>query len=218
MDYYHDLLEIVFFQVMNKPKDERRTELKTGALKDIPFLNGGLFEPHEDDLYPYFNLMKDHKADVRLKIPNEWFADLFSVFESYNFTIDENTSIDIDLSIDPEMLGKIFENLLAEINPETGKTARKATGSYYTPRPIVEYMVDESLKQYLITKTEIDENRVAGLLAYDLHEHDLSMAEMDAVIDALDTLKIIDPACGSGAFPMGILQKIMLILQKVDPD
>ena len=116
------------------------------------------------------------------------------------------------------MLGKIFENLLAEINPETGETARKSTGSYYTPRPIVEYMVDESLKQYLTTKTGISEDRLAVLLAYDIDKLDLQPAEVDKVIDALDTIKIIDPACGSGAFPMGILQKMILILQKLDPD
>ena len=80
--------------------------------------------------------------------------------------MDENTSVDIDLSVDPEMLGRIFENLLAEINPETGESARKATGSHYTPRPIVDNMVDESLKQYLILKQILIEVKIADLLSY----------------------------------------------------
>jgi type I restriction-modification system DNA methylase subunit len=135
----------------------------------------------------------------------------------YNFTIDESTSIDVEISVDPEMLGRIFENLLAEINPETGETARKATGSYYTPRPIVEYMVDESLKQYLKTKTDIDEGRLSQLLSYAEDDTGIAEDEKDLLINALDLLKIIDPACGSGAFPMGILHKMLLILQKIDP-
>ena len=116
------------------------------------------------------------------------------------------------------MLGRIFEYLLAEINPQTGETARKSTGSYYTPRPIVEYMVDESIKQYILTKTKLSEDKVSSLLSYEDVEPNLTDNEKNAVIDALDTIKIIDPACGSGAFPMGILQKILLILQKIDTE
>ena len=150
-NYYHTVLEHLFFQVLNTPMDERANFL-ADYFKHTPFLNGGLFEPHGDDFYkPDQSLVSRHLNT--LKVPDEWFKKLFEVFETYNFTIDENTTIDIELSIDPEMLGRIFENLLAEINPETGETARKATGSYYTPRPIVEYMVDESLKQYLKTQT-----------------------------------------------------------------
>ena len=95
-----------------------------------------------------------------LKIPDKWFTDFFTVLEQYNFTIDENSTVDADVSVDPEMLGRIFENLLAEVNPETGETARKATGSYYTPRTIVDYMVEQSLKQYLLTKTSLSEDKL----------------------------------------------------------
>jgi hypothetical protein len=126
--------------------------------------------------------------------------------------------VDIELSIEPEMLGRIFENLLAEINPETGDTARKSTGSYYTPRPIVDFMVNESLKQYMLTKTEFEEDKISSLLAYEEEQVELNDDEQDVIIDALDNIKIIDPACGSGAFPMGILQKMLLILQKIDPE
>ncbi|MBE0426382.1 MAG: Eco57I restriction-modification methylase domain-containing protein [Nitrospirae bacterium] len=274
-DYYHSLLEPLFFRVLNTPVENRDKSVKHGFWNDIPFLNGGLFEHHLHDYYEIYYESGISKYINTLRIPDEWFLDLFKIFELYNFTIDESTTIDIDISVDPEMLGRIFENLLAEINPETGETARKSTGSYYTPRPIVEYMVDESLKQYLKTqlyslrhselvseskemlnqvqhdgavsrhsaldaesspssldsqvppgvrqaskpendKQEIDQ-KLSRLLSYGDYDVDLSESQKDAIIDALDRVKIIDPACGSGAFPMGILHKMLLILQKIDP-
>jgi type I restriction-modification system DNA methylase subunit len=208
--YYHSTLEKLFFEVLNTPQEQRHKNILPDADK-IPFLNGGLFEPHRDDFYsgePLYNLV----------IPDGWFEQFFEILEQYNFTIDENSTVDADVSVDPEMLGRIFENLLAEVDPETGDTARKATGSYYTPRAIVDYMVDESLKQYLITKAKIDEDRIIALLSYEAPEIALSESEKSSIISALDGIKIIDPACGSGAFPMGILHKMLLVLQKVDPD
>ncbi|RQW05355.1 hypothetical protein EH223_05175 [candidate division KSB1 bacterium] len=215
-NYYHSILEPLFFAVLNTPMEERHEFVKE-TFVNTPFLNGGLFEPHDDDFYAVDSLQHVSKHLNTLKIPDDWFKKLFDVFEIYNFTIDENTTVDIELSIDPEMLGRIFENLLAEINPETGETARKATGSYYTPRPIVEYMVDESLKQYLKTKTDIADDALDKLLSYS-DDVELTPAQNDAIVNALDDLKALDPACGSGAFPMGLLQKMLLILQKVDPD
>ena len=216
--YYHNVLEPLFFEVLNTPVKERNKKFQGKPWSQIPFLNGGLFTPHEHDFYePAFTGISKHINT--LKAPDDWLKDLLEIFETYNFTIDENTPVDIELSIEPEMLGRIFENLLAEINPETGETARKATGSYYTPRPIVEYMVDESLKQYLLTRTRLPEVKLSALLSYaDEDELELSEDQKNSILDALDTIKIIDPACGSGAFPMGILQKILLILQKIDPD
>lgn len=215
-NYYHSLLEPLFFQVLNTPIDKRNKRVSNILWNKIPFLNGGLFEPHQHDFYDIDDLGTSKYLNT-LKVPDDWFLDLFKIFELYNFTIDESTSIDVEISVDPEMLGRIFENLLAEINPETGETARKATGSYYTPRPIVEYMVDESLKQYLKTKTDINEDKLSKLLSYAEDNTGITEQEKELVIDALDTLKIIDPACGSGAFPMGILHKMLLILQKIDP-
>ena len=208
--YYHSTLEKLFFEVLNTPQEQRHKNILPDVGK-IPFLNGGLFEPHKDDFYsgkPLYNLV----------IPDTWFEQFFEILEQYNFTIDENSTVDSDVSVDPEMLGRIFENLLAEVNPETGETARKATGSYYTPRTIVDYMVDQSLKQYLITKTKIDEDKVTALLSYEAPEVTLSESENNCIISALDEIKVIDPACGSGAFPMGILHKMLLVLQKADPD
>lgn len=208
-NYYHSVLENLFFEVLNTKQEDRKKFKGYELYKDIPFLNGGLFEPQEDDLY------KPSLVNS-LIIPDKWLSEFFNILESYNFTIDENTSIDVELSIDPEMLGRIFENLLAEINPDTGETARKSTGSYYTPRPIVEYMVDESLKQYLIARTDIPESKLSMLLSYSSEEAEISEKESVKIVNALDEIKIIDPACGSGAFPIGILQKMLLILQKID--
>jgi hypothetical protein len=216
-DFYHNILEPLFFETLNTQIKERKKEYQLPPWAQIPFLNGGLFANEYNDYYEIDQLGISKYINT-LKVPDNWLKELFEIFEIYNFTIDENTSVDVELSIEPEMLGRIFENLLAEINPETGNTARKSTGSYYTPRPIVEYMVDESLKQYLLTKTNIDERKISSLLAYEEEEIGLSESEKDAVIDALDVIKIIDPACGSGAFPMGILQKMLLILQKIDPE
>lgn len=217
-NYYHSVLENLFFQVLNTEMLERGKDFKKSHYDKIPFLNGGLFEPHDGDFYDFDAITVCSKHLNTLKIPNAWFKGLIDILETYNFTIDENTSVDVELAVDPEMLGRIFENLLAEINPETGETARKSTGSYYTPRPIVEYMVDESLKEYLKTKTTIAEDKLADLLSYSESDTDLSEPEKVKIIAALDEVKIIDPACGSGAFPMGMLQKIVLVLQKVDPD
>jgi len=217
-NYYHDVLEPLFFEVLNTPIDSRLEQYQSNDWENIPFLNGGLFEPNSEDYYEINEVTHESKYLNTLVIPDDWFSELFEIFEGYNFTIDENTSIDIDLSIDPEILGRIFENLLAEINPETGRTARKNTGSYYTPRPIVEYMVDESLKQYLLTNTEIEEEKITELLDYSGEEDTFTEIEKKIIISALDEIKIIDPACGSGAFPMGILQKMLLILQKIDPE
>lgn len=209
-DYYHSRVEPLFFEVLNTSVDKRKAEYKQSPYNTIPFLNGGLFEPHTDDFY------RAGKPEYGVIVPDSWWKEFIDILEIYNFTIDENTSIDIDLSVDPEMLGRIFENLLAEINPETGETARKATGSYYTPRPIVEYMVDESLKQHIITKSLLPEDKIAPLLDYSIENSGLSPEEENKVKEALNSIKVLDPACGSGAFPMGVLQKMLLILQKVD--
>ena len=126
------------------------------------------------------------------------------------------------------MLGQVFENLLAAYNPETGTTARKQTGSFYTPREIVNYMVDESLIAYL--KNALNASgfpsdkggrgvtaKLRHLLTYNDEPHQFTDAEVEHLITAIDTLKILDPACGSGAFPMGILHKLVFLLSKLDP-
>jgi len=150
---------------------------------------------------------------------------LIHILDNYKFTIVENTPIDQEIALDPELLGQVFENLLASYNPETKTTARKQTGSFYTPRPIVDYMVDESLKAHLkraliedaVMKADDAEAGLELLFAYTEREHLFSTDEKDVIIQAIDSCKILDPACGSGAFPMGVLQKLVHVLSKLDP-
>lgn len=218
-DYYHSILEPLFFELLNKRVENRHESLREAPFSNVPYLNGGLFSPQHGDFYNQ-NSFNGAGTPGLTHIPNEWFSDLFTVLEQYNFTVDENTSYDVDLSIDPEMLGRIFENLLAEINPETGESARKSTGSFYTPREIVDYMVDSSLLEFLKTKTSTDESKLKALISWgqaDDDDHPLTDSEKQKVVNALASLTILDPACGSGAFPIGILQKVVYILQQADP-
>lgn len=220
-DYYHKILEPVFFEVLNKQVKSRKEEFSKEPFSLVPYLNGGLFSPQEDDFYRRGNGDQQSQFNNTLIVPDSWFKSFFETLETYNFTIDENTSYDEELSIDPEMLGRIFENLLAEINPETGESARKSTGSYYTPRTIVNYMIDESLLLYLKGQTKINEDKLRAAISYDLIDDSkkpLNITEKEEIIDALEKVKILDPACGSGAFPIGALQKIVFILQQTDPE
>jgi hypothetical protein len=219
-DYYHKILEPLFFELLNRPAESRKEEFQTKNFEKIPYLNGGLFTPDQEDYYSY-DEGKQAINNNTLSVPDEWLQEFFEVLELYNFTVDENTSVDVDLSIDPEMLGRIFENLLAELNPETGESARKNTGSYYTPREIVEYMVDQSLVEHLSAHTDIQREKLEALVSYDeLDDLDypLNKNEKKVVIDVLSDIKVLDPACGSGAFPIGMLQKIVLMLQRIDPN
>ena len=220
---------------------------------DIPFLNGGLFEcldrteegtekkryldgfsrntkkrPHVPDRLFFGGEHEENLSGAYgdPKRKREKVSGLISILNSYKFTIVENTPIDQEIALDPELLGKVFENLLASYNEETKTTARKQTGSFYTPRPIVDYMVDESLKAHLtralVEKAGMDESgAVAGLdllFAYTEKEHAFAPAEVAILIAAIDALKILDPACGSGAFPMGVLHKLVYLLSKLDPE
>lgn len=218
-DYYHSILEPLFFELLNKRVENRHESLREAPFSTVPYLNGGLFSPQRGDFYSQ-NSFNGAGTPGLTHIPDGWFTELFTVLEQYNFTVDENTSYDVDLSIDPEMLGRIFENLLAEINPETGESARKSTGSFYTPREIVDYMVDSSLLEFLKNKTGTDEAKLKALISWgqaDDDEHPLTDSEKQKVVNALAGLTILDPACGSGAFPIGILQKVVYILQQADP-
>lgn len=220
----------------------------------VPFLNGGLFEclddkdnkimqdGFSDNLkgykeqlivpdYLFFGVEEEVDLSTEYGINNKGAKQaavkgLINILKSYKFTITENTPIEEDVALDPELLGKVFENLLASYNPETKTTARKQTGSFYTPREIVNYMVDESLIAYLknavtdwgIEEAELDE-KLHELTSFDPgnpFEENKNLTKR--IVRALDECKILDPACGSGAFPMGILQKMVHMLQKLDPE
>jgi len=210
-------LEPLFFEVLNKPLAERRPAYKKNGYELVPYLNGGLFQPSSGPSGDFYHWNNDEDKVV---VPDAWFVKLFETLNTYNFTIDENLDNDVDLSIDPEMLGRVFENLLAEINPVTGEVARKSTGSFYTPRSIVNYMVEESLEQYLVSKTNVPTEKIRALITTDTvhdQEHPLSLDEKSDLISNLRELKFFDPACGSGAFPIGMLQKLLWIIEQLDP-
>jgi hypothetical protein len=201
--------------------------------QSIPFLNGGLFECldfHKDDPHNPTGkeIRLDGYSDVPDKqafVPNILFFEpqkgIISIFQKYHFTIEENTPFDQQVSLDPEMLGKIFENLLATYNPETRETARKATGSFYTPREIVYFMVKVSLKEYfknqLAEKISDLETRLEQLFSYADSSNPFNTEETQLLIEALHNVKILDPAVGSGAFPMEALNQMTHLLSKLDP-
>ena len=213
-----EVLEPLFFECLNKPLTDRNAKYTNNDYVLIPYLNGGLFHPNEGSGGDYYPAPKGSKG---VEIPNEWFINLFETLKTYNFTIDENLDFDVELSIDPEMLGRIFENLLAEINPETGESARKTTGSFYTPRRIVSHMTDMCLTQYLLNETAISEKQIKALMTIDSLddlENPLNSSERNLVVEKLYSLKSLDPACGSGAFPIGLLQKMVFLLEQLDSD
>ncbi len=222
----------------------RAPDLFVSLSNRVPFLNGGLFDcldDKENDMY-YDGFSERQESIRQLCVPDYLFfsdniqADLsafyddkklksvavrglIKIFNSYQFTIEENTPLEQDVALDPELLGKVFENLLAAFNPETKTTARKQTGSFYTPREIVQYMVNESLVAHLNRKVGEDlEEQYRRLLDHSDEQIDLSLEQRKSIMEALYDCKILDPACGSGAFPMGILQQMVHVISRLDPD
>ncbi len=143
---------------------------------------------------------------------------LIEILSRYKFTIEENTPLEEEIALDPELLGKVFENLLASYNEDTKTTARKALGAFYTPREIVSYMVDESLKSYLTTQVPKCKAALEDLFSNKATLKEIQPATRAALIDAIGRVKILDPACGSGAFPMGALHRLVDLLKKLDDE
>lgn len=215
------------------------------ANSHVPFLNGGLFDcldKKPEKLY-YDGFSERKESLEQLYLPDwlffgdevgrsidlsQWYGDnnkksvsargIIDILKRYNFTIEENTPLDQEVSLDPELLGKAFENLLASYNPETKTSARKQTGSFYTPREIVQYMVDESLVAHLkrICGDEL-EPEYRKLLNYSTEETTLNDEQRKSIMQAIYNCRVLDPACGSGAFPMGVLQQMVHVLRQLDP-
>ena len=308
--FYRAILQNLFFATLNQEMDKREfrrpgqhynttnlyryenafvnPKAAIDLFRDIPFLNGGLFEcldkKNDQNVVERIDGFSD-RNDVPLSVPDYLFFSeereedlseefgqkgkkysqakvkgLINLLNSYVFTVTENTPIEEDVALDPELLGKVFENLLASYNPETKTTARKQTGSFYTPREIVNYMVDESLIAYLktellkeeagylefsrqqsdlfgnearsgqlklenkldaspwVAKEEKLDEDLHQLFSYDPGQPLVDQITKEKIINALDRCTILDPACGSGAFPMGVLQKMVHVLQKLDPN
>ncbi|WP_140936938.1 Eco57I restriction-modification methylase domain-containing protein [Sphingobacterium lumbrici] len=242
-NYYQNVLLKLFFETLNTKVQDRNPITHNKLFEKIPYLNGGLFDESEED-----KLFTDLQLDA-------WLLPFVEILESYDFTVDESSSQYQQVAVDPEMLGRIFENLLASQNEETEKLAnqRKAFGAFYTPREIVDYMVNESIKAYLQTQWEqhiiekktktlnnpepvgdIFGNKKPQQLAIETKRYELKAEEKTKIektieplfaanpdagqlkkeektllLQFLEQIKILDPACGSGAFPMGILHKLV---------
>lgn len=279
--YYQAILQNLFFATLSVPIADRLTEGAKGLniknpefdgpvfrftnnfkngfkdieiFKNIPFLNGGLFEcldevpsksngiktevrldgftdiKNKQAVVPDFLFWGEYRGiDLseefdNVKRKNETVCGIIDLLDSYKFTIEENTPLDEEIALDPDLLGRTFENLLATYNPETQSNARKQTGSFYTPRDVVNFMVDESLINYLNQNlndngiNNVDKKELIDLLSYTDLNPFLERNENTLIIKALENLKVLDPACGSGAFPMGVLHKLVWILRKVDPE
>lgn len=205
-DFLDKVLEPMFFGLLNtKPEDRSSAPLVNGVgvkyipnADEIPYLNGGLFQQEKID-------------EVESVFPAGMFQSLFDFFDSYNFTIDENDPNDAEVGVDPEMLGKIFENLLED---------NKDKGAFYTPKEIVRYMCQESLTAYL--QTGIDDAEVKEHIANFVKTNDVvelggASSELAMSIDQkLIDVKICDPAIGSGAFPMGLLRELYACRKSIE--
>ena len=195
-DYLDSVLEPLFFGILNTKPAEREALFTNygwdksllNEWKDIPYLNGGLFERDEED-------------EPKSRFPAEYFKRLFQFFSEYNFTIDENDPNDAEVGVDPEMLGKIFENLLED---------NKDKGAFYTPKEIVRYMCQESLIAYLETNTSVAKDKIRQfVLSPEEGVTDIPENKKPKLLAALEEVKICDPAIGSGAFPMGLLNELL---------
>lgn len=206
--YYKFVLQNLFFNALNTEKKDREFVYKDeygstfSSPKEIldkidysPFLNGGLFDIHKND---HLNATLNNA----FSIPDELFLHakngILNILLRYKFTIAENTPLEEEIAVDPEMLGRIFENLLAEQSDDTAEVARKNAGAFYTPRPVVSYMCKSALLRHI------------GM--------EVSPENAKPIIHKLLNTTVLDPACGSGAYPMGMLEEMMVILEKVDPD
>ncbi|MEE3485839.1 MAG: N-6 DNA methylase [Bacteroidales bacterium] len=203
-DYLESVLEPLFFGILNtEPIKREQVFSRNGWQQDlvekwanIPYLNGGLFERDEVD-------------NLRIVLPESIFSNLFAFLASYNFTVDENDPDDAEIGVDPEMLGKIFESLLED---------NKAKGAFYTPKEIVRYMCKESLIAYLVSSVETrhgtslqDDNKGKAFVRAFVEQHEMQPElelYRDTLSKALREVKICDPAIGSGAFPMGLLNEL----------
>lgn len=213
-EYYEKKIKLLFFSTLNTDiSDRKHLDYIT------PYLNGGLFEPKENDF-----------IDETINFPQDYFRNLFDKFNEFNFTTDESSADFEVVAVDPEMLGQVFENLLATQNEDTGQSARKLSGAFYTPRDIVAFICKESLREYLYNKVG---NRVFNqgidlLIDYSdaefLARKSTSGADLwginsknitKTILEALDSYKVLDPACGSGAFPMGMIQLLVRTYERL---
>jgi type I restriction-modification system DNA methylase subunit len=195
-NFYRDRLSLLFFSGLNNPQQQDITGINQGGylqevMGTVPYLNGGLFEQDEDDQNP------------EIIVPDQGIeAILLDLFASFNFTVTESTPLDVEVAVDPEMLGKVFEELV---------TGRHETGSYYTPKPIVSFMCREALKGYL--RCQLPEESVEAIELFVDQHNPMGLINSEAVLGALRWVKVCDPACGSGAYLLGMLHELLELRQ-----
>ncbi|MBW9216938.1 Eco57I restriction-modification methylase domain-containing protein [Anoxybacillus sp. ST70] len=221
-NFFVHFLQPLFYEALNK---KRKNHYFKKFNCKIPFLNGGLFEPLEGY----------HWKDVDFNIPNEIFSNanqknreadgILDIFDRYNFTINEDEPLEKEVAVDPEMLGKIFENLLDVKD-------RKSKGAFYTPREIVHYMCQESLTNYLVNEVGVPYEDMKEFILYGelIRDADkrrdvgygkdftIKQTIFDNIVkidQALKNIKVADPAVGSGAFPLGMLSEIVRIRNNI---
>jgi len=211
VNFYNDYLEKLFYNALNNAhRDSADPSFSKDFGSRIPFLNGGLFEAE----YDWKNSL--------MYLDNKIFQSIFDVFERYNFTVEEESPDDKEIAVDPEMLGKVFENLLPE-------NLRKGKGTYYTPREIVYYMCRESLVNYLVSNhSNITEENIRNYIFYSESFENFKKQKGESFTpgqwkeldDLLANIKVCDPACGSGAFLVGMLNMIvkLRIFLQTTPD
>ena len=195
-NFYRDRLSLLFFSGLNNPQQQDITGINQGGflqevMGTVPYLNGGLFEQDVDD------------QNSEIIVPDQGIAAiLLDLFASFNFTVTESTPLDVEVAVDPEMLGKVFEELV---------TGRHETGSYYTPKPIVSFMCREALKGYL--RCQLPEESVEAIEPFVDQHNPMGLINPEAVLAALRKVKVCDPACGSGAYLLGMLHELLELRQ-----
>lgn len=184
-NFIDEVLETLFNDINKKRENDIANSILGENIK-VPYLNGGLFQ-------------RDKADECAFKLPKRFLDEMFKFFSSYNFTIDENDPEDAEIGVDPEMLGRIFENLLED---------NKDKGAFYTPKEIVQYMCRESLIGYLQTDKDQDEKRAIRSFVLTYNTANLNETLKSEIDQKLKDVKICDPAIGSGAFPMGLLKEL----------
>ena len=196
-NFYIDRLRPLFFAGLNNPKSQDHTHHDSARelIGDVPFLNGGLFEQTDLDR------RAEHGGDDAVTVPDAALRRIMTdLFDKFNFTVTESTPYDVEVAVDPEMLGKVFEELVND---------RHGSGSYYTPRAVVAFMCREALKGYLAGR---DTALAPHAIAKFIDERDASgipLADARRVGEALAAVAVVDPACGSGAYLLGMMQELV---------
>ncbi len=206
--FYNRRLKLLFFTALDNPAghdymdDHSAGSVLRSILGEVRYLNGGLFEKHQDDKSDDIIV-----PDPAIKIILE------RLFNSFNFTVEESTTLDVEVAVDPEMLGKVFEELV---------TGRHDTGSYYTPKPIVSFMCREALKTHLTTKLPGESSDAIESLVDDDYNAEM-LRDPEGVLAALRAVTVCDPACGSGAYLLGMLHELLdvrralFVSRNIDP-